>query len=420
MVFTEQRTSPWVRRYGPVVFGVAALAYVAVYVHWPGAFGQVDALVYRFGATQVLDGHALYAIGMTGNPRTLLFDYPPFAALCFVPLALIGPLATQIFWLTANVALTAGVVIGLLRSTGLSAARGLWPLAGLLVGLALWLEPVRLTVHLGQVNLLLMALVVADLLGARGRRWAGVGIGLAAAIKLTPALFIVFLLAIGRWRAAAVAVATAAATVLVGFAVLPGDSRYFWLRGGFDDVARISHNPMLNTSLRGLFARLHYPTAAALAVAVVLVVAALVVAAVAWRRGHPALAVALVGMACCAASPFSWSHHWVWLTALIVHLGHRAYCQRSRPATALLWTLWAALAGWFVSLHGDPPEAGLLSLRLGAPYSALLPGAYLLVFVATVAVGGWWLRREGGAGRPAEESPEIVGTGQKLEHVPVR
>jgi alpha-1,2-mannosyltransferase len=367
--------------------------YAATYLRWPNLAGQVDLLVYRFGAGRVLDGHDLYSTGLTGNPHTLLFDYSPFAALCFLPLMLVTPLTTQILGLAANCALLAYVVLRLLRGLELTATTGLWSLGALLVGLVAWLEPIRLSVQLGQVNLLILAVVVADLLGPERRRWAGVGIGLVAGVKLTPALFIVYLLLVGRRRAALVASATFVATVAVGFALLPRDSGYFWLRRGFDDVVRISSDPVANTSLRGLFIRLHWPVVVGTAVAVGLALVALAIATLAWRRGHRVLGVAIVGMTSDAVSPFSWSHHWVWLAPLVVHLGHRALVVGSRWSLAALCVLWVTFAGWFVSVTGGSPETGLLSIRPGGTWDIWLPATYLLAFVAVLAATTWWLCR---------------------------
>src|SRR4051794_27325934 len=141
------------RVYGPAILTIALVVYAAAYLRWPSLAGQVDLQVYRFGAAQVLAGHDLYATGLTGNPRTLLFDYSPFAALSFLPLALVTPLTAQILGLAANAVLVAYVVLRLLRGAGLTAATGLWGVGALLIGLVAWLEPVRLSLQLGQVNL---------------------------------------------------------------------------------------------------------------------------------------------------------------------------------------------------------------------------------------------------------------------------
>ena len=396
--------TPWVRRGGPAIAATSLLTYVAVYLHWPNLKLQIDAMVYRFAGERLLAGLDLYSTGFTGKPNELLFIYPPFAAICAVPLALLDRFTVQFLWLFGMVAALTYAVVRMLKSAGMQAGAGLFSLAALLAGVIAWLEPIRLTAELGQINLILLVLVVADLLAPTQRKWAGVGIGLAAGIKLTPALFIVYLLVTRRVRAAVVAAATFAATVGLGFAVAPRDSVTFWLHGRFDDVGRISHDPLANTSVRGLFVRMHWsPTLATIAV-VAIAAAALVIAAVAYRRGQEVLAVAVVGMASAAASPFSWSHHWVWFAPLVVHLGYRAYVHRSRLAAMAMWLVCAAVGGWFVSTAGDTPQAGVMSLRPGGIWDQLLPGAYVLVFLAVLLCTGAWLARS-----PAHDLEHLKG-----------
>ena len=389
----SNKANAWVRVFGPVVLLVALLAYAGMYLRWPSLATQVDLLVYRFGAGRVLAGQDLYSIGLTGDPRTLLFDYTPFAALCSLPLTLVTSPAAQVIGLVVNAALLVYVVRRTLVRLGVTTSTGLWSVGALLTGLLCWLEPVRLSLQLGQVNLLILAVVVVDLLGPDARRWAGVGIGVVAGVKLTPALFVVYLVLTGRRRAAVVATVTFAATVVLGFMVLPRDSGYFWLRGGFDDVARITSDPVANTSLKGLLVRMHLTGAPTVAATAALALVALAVAVLAWRRGQAVLGVAVVGMASAALSPFSWSHHWVWVVPLVAHLGHRAYVVGSRSALVALWLSWAVFAGWVVRTTGDTPETGLLSLRSGGWWDVVIPAAYLAGFVVVLVATAWWLRR---------------------------
>ena len=389
---TSPKASPWVRTYGSAVLGLALLAYAGAYARWPSLAGQVDLLVYRFGAQRVRGGLDLYSIGLTGNPHTLLFDYTPFAALCSLPLTFVGPVVAQVVGLLGDVALLVFAVHRMLARLGTRTSTGGWSLLALLVGLAVWLEPVRLSLQLGQVNLVILAVVVADLLGSDGRRWAGVGIGVVAGIKLVPALFIVYLVLTGRRRPAVVAALTFAGTVAIGFLVLPRASQFFWLRGGFADVARITSDPVANTSLKGLFVRLHLAGGPTVAMTMLVAVAALTVAVLAWHRGEHVLGLAVVGMSSCALSPFSWSHHWVWVAPLLVHLGHRAYVLGSRWAAVAMWGLWATFAGWVVSAGGGTPEMGLLSVRPGGAWDVWIPAAYLLAGAGVLVVGAWWLR----------------------------
>jgi alpha-1,2-mannosyltransferase len=390
-----------VRYVGPAALVVAFLLYLAVYLRWPSEALQIDLSVYRFGAARALHGLNLYSVGYTGNPHELLFIYPPFAALFFVPLTFVGEHSMDILSLLAMCALLTYTVQASLKGSGLNAARGLWGLTALLVAVCAWLEPIRLTAQLGQINLLLLAVVVADLLGLRTRKWAGVGIGLVAGIKLTPAIFIVFLVLIGRVRAAVVAAVTLLATIVLGFALLPDDSRFYWIERKFDDINRISRDPFANTSLHGLFLRLHYPAALGAAAVVGLAIAGLVVGALAYRRGFTVLAIAIVGMASTAVSPFSWSHHWVWFVPLVAHLGYRGYALRSARSAWTMWLLCALCGAWFVSFPGGTPQAGVLSLRPGRVWDEIIPATYVFVFVAVCAVTAIWLFRR----RPAQPFP---------------
>jgi alpha-1,2-mannosyltransferase len=384
-----------VRVLGPVVLVVAVALYVAAYLRWPSLASQVDLLVYRFGAQRVWDGQDLYSVGMTGNATTMLFDYTPFAALCFLPLVGLSQPAVLALGLLLNVSCVGYLVRRMLVAAGITATTHLWAMTATLVGLIVWLEPVRLSLQLGQINVLIMAIVVADVLTQPSRRWTGIGIGVAAGIKLTPALFIVFLLVTGRRREAIVAGLTFIATIAVGFVVLPGDSTEFWLRGGFHDVRRISSDPLANTSLTGLLARLGWATGWETAAAVVFAVLALAVAAAMWRRGQPLLAVAIVGMASAAASPFSWSHHWVWFAPLLVHLGVLGFVHRSRMAALAMWMLAAIFGGWFVASRSSPPQAGLMSLRHPGTWDQLLPAAYLFALCLVLIYSVYTLGRPG-------------------------
>ena len=410
IVEPSPKISPWIRRGGPAVLAVALLLYVVVYARWPSLAVQVDLQVYRFGALRMWDGRGLYSVGLTGNPKELLFIYPPFAALCFVPLAVAGEPTVQVLWLVLTCVLIAYAIQRTLRSMGLTAATGLWSLTALLVGLVAWLEPFRLSLQLGQVNIVILAIVLADLLGPAQRRWAGIGIGVAAGIKLTPALFIIYLVAIGRLRAALTAGATFAATVLVGFALLPTDSAFYWLRRGFDDAGRISQHPFAstaNTSVSGLLSRLHVPAPLTAVAAVALAAAALTLAAIAYRRGHAVLGVAVVGMASAAASPFSWSHHWVWFAPLVVHLGYRAFVLGSTYSVWTLCALCSLLGGWFTSV-GDHREAGVLSLQPGGVWNDIIPGTYVFVLLAVlICTAVWrWRSGDGSAATPDSEPPQ--------------
>ena len=223
----------WLRWAGPAVLASALTLYLVVYLRWPAYFGQVDALVYRFGGQRIVDGRDLYSTGIFGSRRILLFTYTPFAAVCFMPLTLLPPMWVQTLSLASVPALLGDAVRRGLAALHIRAASRMWPLAALLIGLCLWLEPVRYSAQWGQINVLLLAVVIADVVASPERKWAGVGVGLVAGIKLTPLIFLIYLALIGRLRAALLGSAAFAATVAVGFVVTPKDSQFYWLQRYF-------------------------------------------------------------------------------------------------------------------------------------------------------------------------------------------
>src|SRR5690606_1623103 len=191
---------------------------------------------------------------------------------------------------------------------------------------AVLFDPLRETFLFGQVNMYLVALVGFDLLllTRRGSRFAGVGIGLATALKLTPGVFLIYLLMTGRWRAALTAGSAAAGATLVGAALAPDESRVFWTDAlwNTDRVGQLDY--VSNQSLNGAVARLN-PLDPSTLLWALAVVAVLVVWVVRSRRavavGDEKTGFALTGVVTCLISPITWVHHLVWvLPALLVLL----------------------------------------------------------------------------------------------------
>jgi alpha-1,2-mannosyltransferase len=383
MTTTQERTRTprWV---WPVV-GALLLAQVVVLALWPAAhLLMIDLQVYRAGGEHVLAGTPLYDGGVLLD---LPFVYPPFAAVAFVPLTVIPLPVLKLAWTVAGVALVVFVVHRSAAMVGMRADPGV---TALLVAVLLALDPVRTTFYLGQINVVLLAVVLADVTG-RPARWRGIGLGLAAAVKLTPLVFVLYLLLTGRVRAAVTALATFAAAVGLGFLVAPADSVTYWLKGTFAAANRIS--PVASTanhSLDGLLARAGAPGWVGLAATAVLAAAGLAVAVLAHRRGETLLGVTVCGLLSAAVAPFAWSHHFVWFGPLVVLLAHRASTGDRRAAAGLAGVLVVTLA-WVTRLPGPAvgpiPSTGLISLQ---------PDVYLLAVVATVAIAGWSVMR----GRP--------------------
>ncbi len=355
---------------------VAVVVVVAAVVGGVRGF-FTDLSVYRYGGRAVLDGIALYDVDdpVTGLP----FTYPPIAAVLMVPLALPPEWLVAALWTGASVAALAAVVVVVRRSLGLAAAG--WWVALVVVG-SLALEPVGQTLAFGQVNLLLMLVIVVDLLAPK-RRWSGALLGVAAGVKLTPLVFVVLLVLVGRRSAALRAVATFVATVAVGFAVMPRGATSYWT-DGLVDPSRVgppwlAHNQSVTGALTRLLDR-EPPTLLWLAVAGPLAVAVVLVAAAWWRRGDPVLAVGLASIATLLASPTSWSHHWVWAVPLGLVLW-----ERSRPV-ALAWVAVFAARPILWMPWGHDREFAW------EPWQHVVGNGYLLVALAVAAWAAWRLR----------------------------
>lgn len=282
-----------------------------------------DYAVYRSLSPAVLDGRSLYDLRLGG----LAFTYPAFAALPLSLLSKVG-FGAGLFLLTAaSFAALARTVVVLARAVvrerpgaggnRLLASPELLALAFLAV--AVWFAPVTKTLLNGQLNLLLLWLVVEDVLGDVPPRWRGVLTGIATGIKLTPGLFIVTMLLTGRRAWAGRASATFAVTAAIGFVVEPAGSLHYWqhLGGstGFGNPFGFGNQSIMYALVRMAgdlqLAPLDYRVF--LPVAIALVAAALLVARRLHVGGHELATWGITAVAMLAVAPVSWSHHWVWM-----------------------------------------------------------------------------------------------------------
>lgn len=369
---------PRVRRHASVALGVCLLSFAAFWCAQRAAHvSMIDLTVYRAEGATVRAGGDLYALRTT--EAHLPTTYPPFAALLFTPLTLLDTADLQTLATAGNLALLVVFVSLSLRLVGHARVESVWWTSAA----AVWCEPVWTTLRYGQVNLLLGALVLWDLTGRPVRRWAGAGIGIAAAVKLTPALFAVFLLAAGLveharrgrggpWlrHARGAAVAFTGATLLAA-AVLPYDSWRFWSRMVFETGRVGLVEDTANQSLRGVLARLSHsahPGPWWIAAAAVVGALGLTAAVAAELRGLRAWAVAACAVTALLVSPVSWSHHWVWCVPMTLLLATRG--RMSAVATAVAFCSYAL---WWVphgpgrlELHQNGVQSALSALYAGA------------------------------------------------------
>ncbi|HET6212730.1 MAG TPA: glycosyltransferase 87 family protein, partial [Micromonosporaceae bacterium] len=244
------------------------------------AFGRpyifFDLRIYHGAVVWWWDGGDLY--DYVAPDITLGYTYPPFAALVMLPMVAVSATVAGYLNVLASLAALAVVLAILLVPIADRYGWPRWFAVALALPLAAATEPVRETLGYGQVNLLLFALLMADLVALRWRyrsrdagagvatglrrlwtegAWAGVGVGLATAVKLTPALFICYFLVTKQWRVAVTALATAVGVTIAGF-LLASHESFTYFTSVMWQTQRVGQADMTpNQSLAGLLARLY-------------------------------------------------------------------------------------------------------------------------------------------------------------------
>nr|WP_079193838.1 glycosyltransferase 87 family protein [Streptomyces sp. CB02923] len=359
-----------------------------------------DIVVYRAEGEAAATGSDLY--GFTVTEWNLPATYPPFAALLFIPTAWVPIGALKVASVVVNVALIpvllhlsykAAYTTGTRESAGASRLRRVRTLPVVLAAtaLAIWLEPVFQTLVFGQINIALTCLVLWDLARPDGARLKGFAVGLATGIKLTPAVFAVYLLITGRVRAAFTALAGFVCSVLLGVLVLPDASVEFWTRRMFE-TGRVGQLWIVdNQSLQGLLARCLHTTEPGLlwaGAALLTGMAGLLVARrVYLRHGLDSWGVLCTAVTALLISPISWSHHWVWCVPLLVALGAHVRGVRWRQVLlAAVAVAFMARTMWVL------PHQGNLDLKFSW-WQQPLAAPYPFLGLAMLAAAAWWSRR---------------------------
>ena len=322
---------------------------------------KLDSFVYYEAVRQWLDGGDLYSWYANPGQHLWPFTYTPLAAWVIAPLTWMSYQQATVLLIVATPLCAAVTAYAVLRRLAVAPrmARGLAPWLALIGVIAL--EPFPKTMEYAQVNAILMALVAVDLFLVPERsRWRGALSGLAAAIKLTPAVAILVLLARREWRAAATMAGSAVGLTLLAALAAPAESWEFFTsamwdpgRAGFADYSG-------NQNLKGAIAR-GLPEAAWNLTWAVCSLLAVVAAWFLCRRldrlrragraaGGPgqddglilSLQISVVMVLGLLISPISWSHHWVWCLPVLMSVTAATWRWRSTALGV------AAAAGFLV------------------------------------------------------------------------
>ena len=327
---------------------VLLIASIAARFAWtylaPNGANFVDLHVYLGGAAAIDHPGTLYSYVYADQTPDfpLPFTYPPFAAVVFYPLHLLPFALVALLWQIATMAALYGAVRISQRLIGVPPGSG-YRVAMLWTAITTWIEPLRSTFDYGQVNVLLM---LGVLWAVYTTRWwlSGLLVGVAAGIKLTPAISGVYFVGVRRWAAAVFSAVVFLATVGVS-ALVVGDQTRYYLTDLLGDAHRVGPvGTSFNQSWRGGISRIlgHDAGFGPLVLAAIAVTA--VLALLAWRALDGSdqlgklLVVELFGL---LLSPISWTHHWVWLVPLMIWVIHGP--PRERPGAGLAGCGWLAL-----------------------------------------------------------------------------
>jgi alpha-1,2-mannosyltransferase len=346
----------------------------------------VDLDVYRTGGLSVLRGQPLYTV-LTQPPQLLAFTYPPVAALFAVPLALIGWPAAQLVWVPfIYVPLAVVLAYAFAPLLGRTGQLRAVVLAALFAGCA-YLFPMRDEIRFGQVDMVLLALALADCAAGAPRWPRGALVGLATAIKLVPGIFIVYLWLSGRRRAALTALAVAAAWTLGAWLLLPQDSKTYWTSAIFSPGRLGSNSGTSDQSLRGMLLRAFLPGQAPgavwVAVAAVVAVAGFAVVRRLAMQGREMEGIAVTGLLGVLLSPVSWIHYFVVVVLVLGAILADGRSPRRAVIAAVTAAYFALTIPWWgqslLGVHGVPTLAARI-VQDGFGIAALV----LIAIIATL------------------------------------
>ncbi|MGB0969575.1 MAG: mannosyltransferase [Mycobacterium sp.] len=372
----------------PVLLALSIGARLAWTYLLPNGANFVDLHVYLGGAGTLDHPGTLYDYVYSEQTPDfpLPFTYPPFAAVLFYPLHLLPFGVVALAWQLGVVAALYAVVRMSQRLLPAGSSSGDRRVAMLWTAIGIWTEPLRSTFDYGQVNVLL---VLAVLFAVYSTRWwlSGLLVGLAAGVKLTPAVSGLYFLGARRWGALAFSAVVFFLTIGLSALVVGDQVRYYFTRL-LGDASRVGPiGTSFNQSWRGGISRIMGADAGYGPVVLIGIAATAVLAVLAWRAVGGAedrlAAIVIVQLFGLLLSPISWTHHWVWLIPLMIWLLHGPV--RDRLGARVLFRVWL-----FLTVVGVP---WLLSFAQPSIWEISRPWylawAGLIYVVATLATLAW-------------------------------
>lgn len=346
----------------------------------------MDLDVYRAACKSMMNGTGLYG-SLPGSPIDLKYIYPPFAAVILVPVSYLPAGLLHLLWTVLTVGLVFCTLVVVMRRLGVATA-GLTPLA--LLAPTLLLEPIRGTLGFGQINMVVVALVVLDCMGVIPRRFRGIGIGLAAALKVTPLAFGLLLLVRKDYPSIARAGGAFLFAAGVGAIFVPSDSKLFWTDVFFDTKrgGQPWYGP--NQAITGVLTRVGVTGTVETLVWIVGVFCIVTAAAyAAWhftRAGEHVAAFSVVALASLLAAPFAASHHWSYIVVLLPLLAAPQYRSWRYPL-ALATVVFLLGAQWNLPCGGDIVQHHWSLMQQFVGDGECLTGIVLLIGAVIAARG---------------------------------
>ncbi|MDO4909740.1 MAG: glycosyltransferase 87 family protein [Corynebacterium sp.] len=309
---------------------VLACSYIIVTFITP----RIDFNVYQAAGRAWLHGAALYDDSFTQGHTLSPYIYPPLAALFFVVLTPFPPVVGALIVEIASLASLWAINFMVLRRAGQPMS-----IVWLSFLICCTFHPVRILFDLGQIDLILLCLIVADVCGFLPDCLRGFGVGLAGALKLSPALFGMIFLVRRQWPAVIRAAVIFFASIgLTGILNWP-QTKEFWLHQ-LNAVSVV--NPadyFRNQSLRGFLSRSGLPESywdtVANPIFLIFIVIALVIVFRLRKNPDYTSSLLIVCLATYLGSPVSNIHNWVGVVIFAPWL----FTMTSRRAQVLVFAV---------------------------------------------------------------------------------